>query len=542
MNDVPRTFRSQIGRVPVLAWTGLIVGVAILSAAAGYWFARHGGSQADVMHPEVGSSSAAPGGTDRQALYWYDPMVPNQHFDKPGKSPFMDMQLVPKYADEGGAGGGVQISPNIVQNLGLRIVPVELGRFSQPIEAVGNIGFNQRNVAVVQSRTSGFVSRVYDRAPADVLRRGAPLVDLLVPEWAGAQAEFLALVRSGDRDLIEAARQRLLLLGMPADLIARIEAGHQQQATITIVAPIAGAIESLDVREGMTVSAGATLAKINGLETVWLEGAIPEAQSAVVALGQSVEAQLAAYFGETVKGRVIAILPETSVETRTTRVRVELPNPNLRLRPGMFAQLRLHAGDDTPRLWVPSEAIIRTGTRNLVIVAADANRFEPTELQIGAEAGGKTVVLSGLKEGQDVVASGQFLIDSEASLRGVLARLNSPDAMNNTGAKEAENARDLPQGAMGENAAPMASSKSMSSPATMLHEATGRVESITDREIVLSHGPVKSLGWPAMTMPFKLAHPDMAGALKPGDTVHFQFRRAEDGFAIERLEKRGTEP
>jgi Cu(I)/Ag(I) efflux system membrane fusion protein len=542
MNDVPRTFRSQIGRVPVLAWIGLVIGVAVLSAAGGYWFARQGGRQADVVRPEAGSSSAGPGSSDRQALYWYDPMLPNQHFDKPGKSPFMDMQLVPKYADEGGAGGGVQISPNIVQNLGLRIVPVELGRFSQPIEAVGNIGFNQRNVAIVQSRTNGFVSRVYNRAPADVLRRGAPLVDLLVPEWAGAQAEFLALGRSGDRDLIEAARQRLLLLGMPADLITRIETSHQQQATITIVAPIAGAIESLNVREGMTVSAGATLVRINGLETVWLEAAIPEAQSAVVALGQSVEAQLAAYSGETVKGRVIAILPETSVETRTTRVRVELPNPNLRLRPGMFAQLRLHAGDDTPRLWVPSEAIIRTGTRNLVIVAADANRFEPTEVQIGAEAGGKTVILGGLKDGQDVVASGQFLIDSEASLRGVLARLNSPDAMNNTGAKEAENARDLPQGAMGENAAPLASSKSMSSPAMMLHEATGKVESITDREIVLSHGPVKSLGWPAMTMPFKLAQPDMARALKPGDTVHFQFRRAEDGFAIEHLEKRGTEP
>jgi Cu(I)/Ag(I) efflux system membrane fusion protein len=428
MNDAPKTFRSQIKRIHAPAWIGLIITVAVLSAAGGYWFARHGGGPADLAHSATQSSSGPAGSSDRPALYWYDPMVPNQHFGKPGKSPFMDMQLVPKYADEGGASGGVQISPNIVQNLGLRIAPVELGRFSQPIEAVGNIVFNQRNVAIVQSRTNGFVSRVYGRAPADVLRRGAPLVDLLVPEWAGAQAEFLALVRSGDRDLIEAARQRLVLLGMPAELIARIEGSRQQQATITITTPIAGAIESLDVREGMTVSAGATLARINGLETVWLEAAIPESQSGQVAPGQTVEAQLAAYSGETLKGRVIAILPETSVETRTTRVRVELPNPSLRLRPGMFAQLRLHAGDDTPRLWVPSEAIIRTGTRNLVIVAADTNRFEPTEVQIGTEAGGKTVILSGLKEHQDVVASGQFLIDSEASLRGVLARLNSPDS------------------------------------------------------------------------------------------------------------------
>jgi Cu(I)/Ag(I) efflux system membrane fusion protein len=539
MNDTPRTFRTQIRRVPLLAWIGLMIAIAVLSAASGYWFAGHRGT-ADLMRPTAQKSSAPPGSSDRLALYWHDPMVPNQHFDKPGKSPFMDMQLVPKYADEGGASGGVEISPNIVQNLGLRIAPVEIGRRSQPIEAVGNIVFNQRNVAIVQSRTSGFVSRVYGRAPADVLRRGAPLVDLLVPEWAGAQAEFLALVRSGDRELMEAARQRLLLLGMPADLIARIEASHQPQATITIVAPIAGAIESLDVREGMTITAGATLAKINGLETVWLEAAIPEAQSALVALGQTVEAQLAAYSGETVKGRVIAILPETSIETRTTRVRVELPNPTLRLRPGMFAELRLHAGDDTPRLWVPSEAIIRSGTRNLVIVAAATNRFEPTEVQIGSEAGGKTVVLSGLKEGQKVVASGQFLIDSEASLRGVLMRLNSPDATNNADARDAENATDHPRSAMGENAP--AAHDDMNSPATTLHEATGKVESITDREVVLSHGPVKSLGWPAMTMAFKLAHPDMARALKPGDTVHFEFRPAEDGFSIERLEKQGTQP
>jgi membrane fusion protein, copper/silver efflux system len=438
MKDVPPAFRSQIKRVPALAWIGSGIAVAVLSAGGGYWFARRADGRSNPMQPMVQINPPAAGNSARPALYWYDPMVPTQHFDKPGKSPFMDMQLMPKYADEGGAGGGVQVSPNMVQNLGLRIAPVELGRLSQPIEAVGNIGFNQRKVAIVQSRTSGFVTRVYGRAPADVLRRGAPLADLLVPEWAGAQAEFLALVRSGDHDLIGAARQRLLLLGMPAGLISHIEASHQQQATITIVTPISGAIESLDVREGMTIGAGATLAKINGLETVWLEAAIPEAQSAAAALGQTVEAQLAAYSGETVRGQVIAILPETSVETRATRVRVELPNPNLRLRPGMFAQLRLYAGDDTPRLWVPSEAIIRSGTRNLVIVEAGADRFELTEVRIGPEAGGKTVILSGLEKGQKVVASGQFLIDSEASLRGVLARLNSPDPTNETDAQDAD--------------------------------------------------------------------------------------------------------
>jgi Cu(I)/Ag(I) efflux system membrane fusion protein len=429
MNGIPK--QSIVALVVGgLALTGFGVG-------AGYWLARRDDHAMSGM-PSAGSAGStgatgstsssggalAPANRDHKVLYWYDPMAPNQHFDKPGKSPFMDMQLLPKYADEGDNTASLQISPNIVQNLGLRIATVERSRFAQPVEAVGNLVFNQRHVAVVQSRTNGFVSRVYNRAPGDVLPRGAPLVELLVPDWAGAQAEFLALLRNGDRTLIQAARQRLVLLGMSEELISRIESSRQQQATITIVAPIAGAIEALDIREGMTVSAGMTLAKINGLDPVWLEAQIPEAQSASVAVGQAVEAHLTAYPAQTFKGQVTEILPETNVETRATRVRVELPNPRLRLRPGMFARIRLDTGEHQPRLSVPSEAVIHTGTRNLVIVAMDANRFEPTEVQTGAEAAGKTVILSGLEEGQRVVTSGQFLIDSEASLRGVLARLN----------------------------------------------------------------------------------------------------------------------
>src|SRR5579859_3832520 len=211
----------------VLAAAGAFLFMA-LGAGAGYWLARRGGHPMS-MPPSSGSVTAEPGSEesapqigkgDRKVLYWYDPMVPNQHFDKAGKSPFMDMQLVPKYADEGGDGSGIEISPNIVQNLGLRIAPVEHDRLAQPVEAVGNLGFSQRHVAIVQSRTSGFVSRTYARAPGDVVRQGTPIVDLLVPEWAGAQAEFLALVRSADTALIVAARERLLLLGMSHELIA----------------------------------------------------------------------------------------------------------------------------------------------------------------------------------------------------------------------------------------------------------------------------------------------------------------------------------
>ncbi len=398
-----------------------VAAIAVFSAGGGYWLARRGSHTMDATRVVTRNS-------DRKVLYWYDPMMPNQHFDKPGKSPFMDMQLVAKYADD--AAGttsqtGVRIDPGIAQNLGIRLAPVQRGVVAQPIAVAGSIGFNQRDVAIVQTRSAGFVTRVYQRASGDVIRQGEPLVDLLVPEWTGAQVEYLALIRSGDQALMSAARQRLLLLGMTTELIAQVESSGQPQTTTTVSAPIAGVITSLDVRAGMTLSAGAALATINGIRTVWLEAAIPEVQSTLLVTGKAVSAQLAAYPGETFNGQVIAVLPETNADTQTVRVRVELPNPDGRLRSGQFAQVHLETGDVQPVLYVPSEAVIRSGTRTMVIVATDNHRFEPVEVQIGADSQDRTVILAGLQEGQKVVASGQFLIDSEASLQGVLTRMNS---------------------------------------------------------------------------------------------------------------------
>ncbi len=397
----------------------VIVAVAVLAAAGGYGYASRNGHSASSVH------QSAPTAADRKVLFWYDPMVPNQHFDKPGKSPFMDMQLVPKYAQTDADDASIRIDPSITQNLGVRLTTVVRGTLPQFIDAAGNIVFDQRNVAVIQARTQGFVARVYARAPGEVLQRGAALVDLLVPEWAAAQTEFVALLKSGDRDLIDAARERMRLLGMPAELIERVEGERKPQTTITIHAPIAGTLESLEVREGMTVSTGATLAKITGLETMWLEAAVAEAQGGLATLRKSVEARLTMYPADVFKGAVIAVLPEANIETRTVRVRIELPNPDGKLRPGMFAQVRLDVGNAEPVLTVSSEAVIRSGTRNIVLVADERGRFTPTEVQTGAEANGKTVILRGLTEGQKVVASGQFLIDSEASLKGVLNRLGT---------------------------------------------------------------------------------------------------------------------
>ncbi|SFB05014.1 membrane fusion protein, Cu(I)/Ag(I) efflux system [Pseudomonas sp. NFPP24] len=315
----------------------------------------------------------------------------------------------------------MQIDPGLAQNIGVRLASVSRGVLTSRLELSGILAFNERDVAVVQARAAGFVERVYARAPGDVLKAGAPLVDLLIPEWAAAQEEFLALRRSGERGLIDAARQRLRLSGMPAGLIAQMERSGQVQSVLTVTSPISGALQTLEVREGMTVTPGQTLARFNGLDQVWLQVAVPEAQSAMLNVGQRVQSHFVGLPGKTLDGTVSAILPATAMDSRTVQVRVELPNPDGALRPGMTAQVSLAQTGGQALLQVPSEALIRTGKRVLVMLAEEGGHYRPVEVETGVENQDHTVILSGLQEGQQVVASGQFLLDSEASLKGVTA-------------------------------------------------------------------------------------------------------------------------
>ena len=472
--------------------------IALVGGMAGYGLAH-------LQKPRPAPEAAA-AAESRKVLYWYDPMVPAQHFDKPGKSPFMDMQLVPRYEGEAsGAAAGVQIDPAAVQSLGVRLAGVQRGEFAQSLEATGVLDFNQREVAVVQARAAGFVQRVYARAPGDVVRAGAPIADLLVPAWGGAQAEYLAVRGSGSPGLEAAARQRLRLLGMSDGLIDAMARDGRPRTVITISTPQGGAIQTLDVRQGMTVNMGQTLAQVSGLSTVWLNAAVPEALAGQVRVGQAARAALAAFPGETFAGRVTAILPTTQADSRTLTVRVELPNRGGRLRPGMFATVHL-GGAAHPALFVPSEAVIRTGKRAIVMVAGTGGRFQPVEVQLGREDGERTEILAGLSEGQKVVASGQFLIDSEASLAGIQAR---------------------PIGSSPTAAAPK--------PQAPLYETRGRIEALTADSITLSHEPVPAIGWPAMTMTFRLDPPALAKGVKVGDRVAFGFEQKPEGPVVRRL-------
>ena len=391
-----------------------IVGAALLAVAA-FYAGRHaastGSAGAVASMPASGVDSHG-----RRVLYWHDPMVPAQRFDKPGKSPFMDMQLVPVYADEAG-GAGVQVSPAVQQNLGLRTALVERVDAAASFDAVGSVQFDERLSTVVQTRVAGYVERLDVRAPMQQVRKGQTLATLFAPDWLAPQGELLALERAGvSQDLVAAARQRLRAMSVPESLIRRSEETGVPQARFTLSAPGDGVVAELGVREGAAVTPGMTLFRIAGLGTVWAVAEVPEAQAAHLSKGQKVKAVLEADATQAFEGVLAEILPQVGGMTRTLQARFTVDNKAGRLTPGMLLRLRV-AGPTSSRLVVPAEAVIRTGTRTVVIVRKDAGSFEPRNVQLGADLGDTVEVAHGLTEGEQVVASGQFLIDSEASLR-----------------------------------------------------------------------------------------------------------------------------
>jgi Cu(I)/Ag(I) efflux system membrane fusion protein len=409
----------------------ILLVAAVIAAVGGYGAYRLGIDRGSQIHAGNATAPAATGAqaepaAARKILYWHDPMVPGQKFDKPGKSPFMDMQLVPVYADGDNDSEQVTISPRMQQNLGVRIAEVTTGALTQKLEVPGSIAYNERDVAVVTARVGGFVERLHVRAPLDPVKQGQPLVEIYVPEWIAAQEEYLAVKRMqghATEPLVAAARQRMLLAGMNEEQVRSAEAGGKVQPRFTLTAPIGGVIAELGVREGVTVMAGAALFRINGLSSVWVYAEIPESRASLLRVGAGVETRTPALPGKIFKGRVAAILPEVNPATRTLKARIEVTNSGGLLTPGMFASVDFAPSTRGEVLLVPSEAVIQTGQRRIVIVQIEGGAFQPVDVEIGAEANGQLEIRKGLFAGQKVVISGQFLIDSEASLKGATARM-----------------------------------------------------------------------------------------------------------------------
>ena len=362
--------------------------------------------------------------SERKVLYWYDPMRPDQHFEAPGKSPFMDMQMVPKYAEAGIEDTTtIRIEPHMVQNLGMRTKLVMRGSLDQRVDVSGRIEADERSLREVSVRTGGWVEVLHVRAEGDPVQRGQVLAEVYSPAIDAAQREFVLALNSGESDLIDGARDRLMALGLADHDIAGLTRSRSVNRRTSVRSPMHGYVMRLSTREGAAVTPEVPLFELVAHDPLWVIVNLPEALSVSVVEAANAEVHAAAHPGRTFKGTIEYLYPELDVTTRTRRARVVLDNTDDTLHPGMYVDVTLASTSQQDVLLVPAEAVIRTGQRVVVIVAEDAGSFRPAQVVTGAERDGMVAVLSGLNEGDRVVTSGQFLIDSEASLRGAYTRM-----------------------------------------------------------------------------------------------------------------------
>jgi Cu(I)/Ag(I) efflux system membrane fusion protein/cobalt-zinc-cadmium efflux system membrane fusion protein len=376
------------------------------------------------------SGDAAP--QERKVRYWWDPMMnPPYVADRPGKSP-MGMDLVPVYEDEVSAGPAVVIDPVVVQNMGVRTAVATEGPLRVEVRAVGFLEEAEPNQHDVNLRVSGWIERLYANTEGMHLSKGDPLFDLYSPELQVAVGELIAARRARaavgegaeDRErrpaasLYGAAAQKLALLGLTEAQTQRLATLERAPRTVTFVSPIAGHLVEKTIVEGAAVSAGERVMRIVDHGTLWLDAQVYEKDLPYVRTGQHGRATVQSIAGEPFEGEIIFVHPHVDAETRTARVRVELANPSLRLRPGMYGTVTIVAEISPRALLVPREAVIDTGTRHVAFVSLDHGRFEPRRLSIGASGSdGMVQVLAGLAPGEAVVTSGQFLLDAESRMK-----------------------------------------------------------------------------------------------------------------------------
>ena len=475
------------------------IALAVVTAGAGYWIGTAGDGSSPSQRDGKVVNGVTQDGSGKTIAYWYDPMVPMERYNAPGKSS-MNMALEPKYAD-GGGGNEIRISSQVQQNLGVRTTRVVFDNLAPSLSAVGRIETDERRIIEVQTLTPGFVEQLSVRAVGERVGRGSRVASVYSPELLGAQHEYAALLKirrsTITPNLRSAARQRVALLGLPEGAIRNLDRGGRPQRTYGVFAPRSGIVTAIGARPGARVEPGQSIVTLADLSQVSLVAEVPEAAIGRVRIGQPVEISFSAYPGEITRGRINYIFPTLDAQARTARVRITLANPGGRLKIGMFAKLNI-AGTPMGALIVPTEAIISTGTRDVVIVQRNGG-FIPVEVELGREVGDRTEVRRGLNLNDVVVVSGQFLIDSEASLAGVIERLGrTPDA-----AQQRSNRL----------------------------EGRGVIKSINQKmpSVTISHGPLPAIGRPAATIEFPVSGPSMLRGRKAGERIRFSFQKPNQG-------------
>lgn len=446
------------------------------------------------------SSDNAQVNDDSKPLYWVAPMDSNYRRDKPGKSP-MGMDLIPVYEENDGGSaspGAIKISPEVVNNLGVRYAQVSQQILSTEIKTVGYINYDEDLLSHIHPRVEGWIEKLYIKAEGDPLTLGQPLYELYSPSLVSAQEEFLLALSRKNRQLIRAARARLQALQIPDSLIQKLEKQKQVSQTITFYSPRDGFVDNLNIREGFFVKPGTMLMSIGELKKVWVEAEIFERQVSFVKAGMPAEMLLDYLPGKSWQGKVDYIYPKLDAKTRTVKLRLVFDNQDGFLKPNMFAQVLIHGLADRKSMVVPKQAVIRTGRQDRVVVALDEGRFKSVEVILGMQNESSVEILSGLKDDDNVVVSAQFLIDSESS-------------------KTSDFMRMTPLTAAVESAS-----------------ASGKINSIDQKNqlVNISRGPIKKWNRPAATMDFLVDNSIELTNFSAAQPIEFTFEIRHGEFVI----------
>lgn len=396
--------------------------VALLIAVGGYITGKHHGALSNSGQ----MASAGSASTHRKVLYWKAPMDANFRSDKPGKSP-MGMDLVPVYASDSGTGedSDVKIDPAVVNNLGVRTVEVQQGSLAHRIEAVGYVAYDEDTITSINTRADGWVEKLAVKSAGDAVRPGQLLYELFSPKLATAEREYLTALASGSKSLITASRERMRSLGFTTRQIEQLTLNRKVSDRVARRAESAGVVVSLGVREGSYVMPATQVMKLADLSTVWVLVEVDGSDAELLNKGQKVIAVFDAFPGRRWLGTIDYIYPDISAMTRTVKVRLRFANPDRRLQPNMYAHVTIQAAPQQDVVYIPNQALIQTGQSQRVIVALGQGRFDVCPVEAGFTSGDRVEILKGLRAGQRVVTSAQFMIDSEANVNAAALRLGS---------------------------------------------------------------------------------------------------------------------
>lgn len=468
---------------------------------------------ASLFQPSENIQSQNSTSKANKPLYWVSPMDPNYKRDKPGKSP-MGMELVPVY-EKGSAGadtrpGTIKISPEVVNNLGVRTVTAEYKPLHLEIKTVGYVQYDEDKLVHIHPRVEGWIEKLYVKAAGDPVEKGQPLYEIYSPELVNAQEELaLALNRQNPR-LLQAAENRLKALRVPNHAISNLKKTKKVKQAITMVAPQDGVVDNLNIREGFFVKPGTTMMSIGVLDQIWVEAEVFERQASQVKENLPVTMSLDYMPGREWQGKVDYIYPTLDAKTRTLKVRLRFDNKSNELKPNMFAQVVIHAKTTDESLLVPKEAVIRTGSFDRLVLALGDGRFKSVKVNVGRVDDQFAEILSGIKAGESVVASAQFLLDSESSKTSDFKRMNF----------ESDEVSDNETG-------------QPSVPNAIWVEATINSLMAGHRMINVSHQAIEEWQWPEMTMDFIVAEAVNFADLKQGMTLHIEItKNSNDQYLV----------